>query len=65
MKTFRYVTIYSDRNVYHQVCELVHFASSLPQAICDGRKYVRDLNRSESFRPGMKRYHYESTYRAR
>lgn len=65
MKTYRYITLYFDIRVYSEVCELVHYASSLPQAIKDGRAYVRDLNRSESRIHGMKLYRYDQTYRAR
>ena len=62
---YRYITLYYDWNQVTGVCELVHFAPSLPAAIKVGRAYVRDLNRREHCRPGMKRYHYDSTFRAR
>lgn len=62
---YRYITIYSDSKIQSVSCELVHFAASLPLAIKYGRAYVRDMNRQENCRPGMKRYHYEYTYRAR
>ena len=65
MLSHRYCTIYTDRTMFTEVCELIHFAPSLPDAIKYGRSFVRDLNHSEKCRPGMKRYHYENTYRAR
>ena len=65
MKIHRYVTQFADIRQDAMYCELVHVASSLPEAIKDGRAHVRDLNRSLGFRPGVKRFYYVHTYRAR
>lgn len=66
MKNFRYITIYTDLMMSMGVCELVHFASSLPDAIKEGRSYVRDLNHEhKKHHPGYKRYIYNYTYRSR
>lgn len=66
---YRYITIYHDFTLYNDVCELVHFSTSLPDAIKSGRSYVRDLNhdfrRNNPGLPKYRRYVYGYTYRAR
>ena len=55
-----YVTFYRDVRCFDEFQTLVHYADSLPEAIKDGRRYVRQLNHDF----GRKVYYYDVTHRS-